>query len=177
MKITPRAAFRGLPASSVLLAILVWCHCVCSIAHARSHRLKTTSNGTEAVVDCELVRPFFDTKNITLAPAAESSPKSKCTAILIPLSVWREKKNPTLRCILIFCCVECTPSKRNHFCAPESRCRTVMSKSGDSDISVGRGRRESHREKGKRKKPAEGRSRSSKYSKLNKSENIVLIRI
>jgi len=80
MKITPRAAFRGFPASSVLLAIVVWCHCVCSIAHARSHHAKTTSsggNGTELVVDCELVRPFFDAQNVTLAPAAADSPKSK----------------------------------------------------------------------------------------------------
>ncbi|XP_036145673.1 division abnormally delayed protein [Monomorium pharaonis] len=79
MKITPFPA--------LLLAILVWCHCVCSIAHARSHRLKTTTattttitsdNGTEstAFVDCDLVRPFFDTKNITLSPAAAGSPKS-----------------------------------------------------------------------------------------------------
>lgn len=81
MKITPRAAFRGLPASSVVLAILVWYQCVCSIVI--SHRLKmTTSNGGNGneplVVDCELVRPFFDTKNITLAPAAAAdSPQSK----------------------------------------------------------------------------------------------------
>ncbi|XP_018367877.1 PREDICTED: division abnormally delayed protein isoform X1 [Trachymyrmex cornetzi] len=78
MKITPRAAFRGYPASAVLLAVLVWCHCVCSIAHARSHRLKTTSNGTELVVDCELVRPFFSTKNITLEPAAADFPRTTC---------------------------------------------------------------------------------------------------
>ncbi|XP_077274738.1 division abnormally delayed protein [Temnothorax americanus] len=78
MKITPRAAFRGFPASSLLLAIFVWCHCVCSIAHARSHRLKTTSNGTEPAADCELVRSFFDSKNITLAPAAADSPKTRC---------------------------------------------------------------------------------------------------
>ncbi|XP_011882423.1 PREDICTED: division abnormally delayed protein [Vollenhovia emeryi] len=78
MKITPRAASRGLPASSLLLAVLVWCHCVCSIAHAKSHHLRTTSNDTEQAVDCELVRPFFDTKNITLAPAAADSPKTIC---------------------------------------------------------------------------------------------------
>lgn len=77
MKITPRAASRGFPASTVLLlAILVWC--VCSIAHARSHRLRTTTsdsggNGTESVVNCELV---FE--NITLAPAAADPSKTTC---------------------------------------------------------------------------------------------------
>ncbi|KAL0115611.1 hypothetical protein PUN28_010847 [Cardiocondyla obscurior] len=81
MIITQRAAVRG---SSILLAILVWCHCVCTIVHARAHRLKTTTtasvlgNGTETTVDCELVRPFFDTKNITLAPATADSFKTTC---------------------------------------------------------------------------------------------------
>ncbi|XP_011646963.1 uncharacterized protein LOC105433368 [Pogonomyrmex barbatus] len=79
MKITSRAAVRGFPAPAVLLAVLVWCHCVCTTAYARSHRSKSVDddNGTVPVAACDLVRPFFDTKNITLVPAAADSPKSK----------------------------------------------------------------------------------------------------
>ncbi|KAL6434647.1 hypothetical protein ACFW04_006174 [Cataglyphis niger] len=80
MKIIPRALAFSAP-STLLAIFLVWCHCVRSAVYAKSlHHLKTTSvdNGTEIVANCDLIRPFFDTKNITLVPASEDFSNATC---------------------------------------------------------------------------------------------------
>ncbi|XP_070149382.1 division abnormally delayed protein isoform X1 [Polyergus mexicanus] len=80
MKIIPRAVAFSAP-STLLAIFLVWCHCVRSTVYAKSlHHLKTTSvdSSTEIVANCDLIRPFFDTKNITLVPAAEDFSNTTC---------------------------------------------------------------------------------------------------
>lgn len=139
MKITA-AVPRGYPASSLFLAILVWCHCLCTIAYARSHRSRITSstNGTEPVVDCELVRPFF--KNVTLTPATADTQTSK-SAFRIRFRRRKEKKGiHTPRRALILRALSARVSLgEDHVLAALRRARwTMMSKSGDSDISGGR---------------------------------------
>lgn len=83
MKITPRAIIRAFSAPSTLLAILVWCDsCVCSPVHARSShrstRTITAANDTDLVADCNLVTPFFESKNITVVPVTEDVSKTTC---------------------------------------------------------------------------------------------------
>lgn len=81
MKIIARAVVFPAPSTLFAWVLLVWCHCVCSVVHAKSlHHLKTSTvdNGTEIVANCDLIRPFFDTKNITLVPAAEDFSNTTC---------------------------------------------------------------------------------------------------
>ncbi|XP_014472821.1 PREDICTED: division abnormally delayed protein isoform X2 [Dinoponera quadriceps] len=84
MKITPRAALSA----PVLLAIVLLVVCdYIRPAYARSSlRVRSVGNNTDFLVavttaDCERVRPFFDSKNVTLAPADETArnpPKTIC---------------------------------------------------------------------------------------------------
>ncbi|XP_029167292.1 division abnormally delayed protein [Nylanderia fulva] len=79
MQIIARALALSASPSTLLAILLVCCHCVCTTVHARSlHHSKTTSSddSTELVASCDLIRPFFDSKNITLVPAGDHLPKT-----------------------------------------------------------------------------------------------------